>query len=471
MAIECSNCKATVSADDSFCLNCGRPLRPTGKQRHKPKRALVLVCCLLVLLPVGGYFTLRAIRHDQAKEHINLGNTYLLENNYQQAILAFARAIEIEPKSIDARLGLAAAYVATERSADAEEVLLEAIDINPKRSEPYASLAGIYMVGNEVDRAEELYQQAIATSPGNSEACLGLARLYLQQDKPQEALQVLEGFQGSNNDIQSLKNELTVISAVDLDRSEATLEVGKSLTLAAVVKPETASQTVAWSSSAPDAVEVSATGTVKALRQGTSRITVTTEYGSKTAACTVNVIDPSFFEQRVVYLTTMYDVIFPVFNHPNDISNADLIDLICFRSDNEGFSLKQVQEWGEQVFGPDLKKIKPENTPRILSSGDSFDMAYYHPFLSFATYVRNVSTVSNDIYVDVVHVIIDTNFWEVYDEDDVRDFYYDEFFNPVITLPPDIPLEEKLLSGLPQRRYVFQKGEDGNYYLRKSIKK
>ncbi len=47
------------------------------------------------------------------QEHLDLGQKYLLDGNYEQAIIEFNKVIEIEPKNVEAYLGLAEAYVAT----------------------------------------------------------------------------------------------------------------------------------------------------------------------------------------------------------------------------------------------------------------------------------------------------------------------------------------------------------------------
>jgi len=77
--------------------------------------------------------------------------------------------------------------------------------------------------------------------------------------------------------------------SVTLDRSEATLEIGSSLTLKATVQPSGASATFFWSSSNYAVAEVSGDGVVKALKKGKATITVRTSNG-KEATCNITVI-------------------------------------------------------------------------------------------------------------------------------------------------------------------------------------
>lgn len=59
----------------------------------------------------------------------DLGIRYLSEGNYEEAIIAFTVAIEIDPKNKDAYLGLAEVYIAQGEFDKAEEILEKGFDI------------------------------------------------------------------------------------------------------------------------------------------------------------------------------------------------------------------------------------------------------------------------------------------------------------------------------------------------------
>jgi len=63
------------------------------------------------------------------QEQYDLGVRYLSEGNYQEAILAFTAAIEIDPKKADAYLGLADAYVAAGDTDAAKDILQKGYDV------------------------------------------------------------------------------------------------------------------------------------------------------------------------------------------------------------------------------------------------------------------------------------------------------------------------------------------------------
>ncbi len=78
-------------------------------------------------------------------------------------------------------------------------------------------------------------------------------------------------------------------SGVLLNRSSYSFNKGQSMQLSATVLPSNATnKSVTWKSSKPSVATVDSTGKVKAIGNGTARITVTTNNG-KTASCKVTV--------------------------------------------------------------------------------------------------------------------------------------------------------------------------------------
>lgn len=77
---------------------------------------------------------------------------------------------------------------------------------------------------------------------------------------------------------------------IQLDRTEATLLIGQSVTLVATMQPADAQETISWSTSDP-AVATVENGVVTAVGKGSAIITVATTSG-KTASCTVTVTLP-----------------------------------------------------------------------------------------------------------------------------------------------------------------------------------
>ena len=87
----------------------------------------------------------------------------------------------------------------------------------------------------------------------------------------------------------TVKDQVIAVTGVTLTPDKATLNVGETQELTAVVAPSNATnKTVTWASSDP-AVATVKDGVVTAVGKGTATITVTTEDGNHTAACTITV--------------------------------------------------------------------------------------------------------------------------------------------------------------------------------------
>ncbi|MCI9169342.1 MAG: tetratricopeptide repeat protein [Lawsonibacter sp.] len=104
---------------------------------------------------------------EQWQEQYDLGIRYLEEGNYEEAIIAFTAAIEIDPKQASAYMGRGDAYI---KSGETEENL---------------SLA-------QMD-----YEHAIELDETNVDAYLGLADVYIRQGDYEKALKILQ--QGRRN--------------------------------------------------------------------------------------------------------------------------------------------------------------------------------------------------------------------------------------------------------------------------------
>ncbi len=89
------------------------------------------------------------------------------------------------------------------------------------------------------------------------------------------------------------KDSARSVTGVALDKTTASMEAGKTLTLTATISPTDASNTsVTWQSSDTNIATVSSLGMVTAIKSGVATITVTTTDGSKTAICAITVTQP-----------------------------------------------------------------------------------------------------------------------------------------------------------------------------------
>ena len=102
---------------------------------------------------------------------------------------------------------------------------------------------------------------------------------------------------GKRGAVKGAKQVLTVyvseksVKKVALNKSQKTLQTGKSFQLKTTVKPASAANVVTFKSSKSSVASVNANGKVTAKRKGTAKITATTVDGKRKAVCTVIVTD------------------------------------------------------------------------------------------------------------------------------------------------------------------------------------
>ena len=87
----------------------------------KTRLLVTVLACVLVLTGCGG-------KAATWQEQYDLGIKYLEDGGYEEAIVAFEAAIEIDPKQAPAYLGLAEVYIAQNDFDKAAEILQQGID-------------------------------------------------------------------------------------------------------------------------------------------------------------------------------------------------------------------------------------------------------------------------------------------------------------------------------------------------------
>ena len=128
------------------------------------KRRTGLRLIVAVLLEVF-LFTACASGASKANEKIELGQKYLTELNYTEAVAAFTEVIKIDPSNIEAYAGRAEAYKGLkqyeEAKADYTTVIEKADDMPYTQAQAYAGRAGVYDLTDDTTAAESDYSAAI----------------------------------------------------------------------------------------------------------------------------------------------------------------------------------------------------------------------------------------------------------------------------------------------------------------------
>lgn len=118
--------------------------------------ALRIVGIVLLFLML---FTSCKSQAERLQEQLDLGQKYLMELNYAEAILAFTDAIEIDPENIPAYMGRAEAYRGTEQYAEAKTDYTAVID---KTAEQPYTQAVAYVGRAEVNELTADENEALA---------------------------------------------------------------------------------------------------------------------------------------------------------------------------------------------------------------------------------------------------------------------------------------------------------------------
>lgn len=167
---------------------------------------------------------------DQLQEQLDLGQRYLQELNYTEAIAAFTKAIEIDPRRAEAYAGRADAYMGLYESGGEENLQLaqadyeEALRLDDQQVEVYLRLAALYIQQGDTEKAMDLLRQGYEATGDER-----LATVEPAEEEPEPA--AFEGRNGymdfaalSADAQQALRGAVAAIQAGDRQTVRALLE-------------------------------------------------------------------------------------------------------------------------------------------------------------------------------------------------------------------------------------------------------
>ena len=127
------------------------------------KKVLVIsaLTALAVIAIAAATITALTAGRRTAREQLALGDRFLEEMDYENAILAYTRAIEADPKNAQAYYGLGAANLGAESPENAEAAFLQSLNLDPAGVDAYLSLADLYLRSDRLEEAAELLDRAV----------------------------------------------------------------------------------------------------------------------------------------------------------------------------------------------------------------------------------------------------------------------------------------------------------------------
>ena len=149
---------------------------------------------IALLLALALTFGLTACSSKEAswQEQYDLGVRYLAEGNYEEAILAFTAAIEIDPKRAEAYTGRGDAYMQTGDPAQAEHDYRMAWELAPDDLDTAEKLADALVDQGILEEAAGILEDLIEKDPSNPDYYDKLADIYDQLGQPDKAEEVLQ---------------------------------------------------------------------------------------------------------------------------------------------------------------------------------------------------------------------------------------------------------------------------------------
>lgn len=108
-----------------------------------------------------------------ATPHIALANLGWAYHNKKEFTLSetyYLKALDLDPKFINAQRGLGLTYIAMGRSSEAKEILEKAVKDYPKFAPLYDDLAKVYMISHDYEKALDAYHKVIELAPDSGMA-------------------------------------------------------------------------------------------------------------------------------------------------------------------------------------------------------------------------------------------------------------------------------------------------------------
>src|SRR5262249_30435244 len=106
----------------------------------------------------------------QKAEFLFSGEKFASQQKYQQAIIQFRNAIDIDPRSAAAHYQLGVAYLGSKGYQDAYRELSTAVELDPKNLDARLEIAILLLGGRKYAEAEAAAEKVLAMEPRNARA-------------------------------------------------------------------------------------------------------------------------------------------------------------------------------------------------------------------------------------------------------------------------------------------------------------
>ncbi|HDN94490.1 MAG TPA: tetratricopeptide repeat protein [Nitrospirae bacterium] len=105
---------------------------------------------------------------DDPKQLAAIGDTYFENQNFQQAIIVYEKAIKLNPKDVDTHNDLGLAYLYTGRPEKAIKTIKKGTEINPIYQRIWLTQGFILLSAQKQEEAKQALEKAVELGPGTT---------------------------------------------------------------------------------------------------------------------------------------------------------------------------------------------------------------------------------------------------------------------------------------------------------------
>jgi tetratricopeptide (TPR) repeat protein len=138
----------------------------------------------------------KAIEKDpkHTKAHNYLARSYYTKERFDDALNEYKKIVELDPANANAHVSIGFVYRMKEMHDDAIAACNKALQINPQLAKAYNCLGTSYVQKKMYTEAVDAYKKALAINPNHADAQFGLGIAYESAGKPEEAKQAFDAF-------------------------------------------------------------------------------------------------------------------------------------------------------------------------------------------------------------------------------------------------------------------------------------
>lgn len=164
--------------------------------------------------------------------HIALAFSYLNDQQYEEAILSFNRAIESDPQSVDAMRGKSKALVMIGEAYDAMNCLVQAVRISPVDADLFRELADVYFMTGYVNECRKYCRKCLSLDPYSASAFVLLGMLEIRENHVIDAVKWLKRSLAIEPDNPIALNELAYVEHMNGNDDECLRLLEQALNIA-----------------------------------------------------------------------------------------------------------------------------------------------------------------------------------------------------------------------------------------------